>query len=93
LLVCIEKRKKNPGIGFNPDFSRAMFGPHLLKKKFRWDGDIREAVKLWYSDPAAAEQTYGNISMENMFSYARACNQCVGDWDVLSLKDMGMHVL
>jgi len=36
---------------------RKMFGPLLLDKRLRRsDGDIREAVKLWCSDRAAAEE-------------------------------------
>jgi len=42
--------------------SHILFGPYLLNNKSKWDGDIHEAVKLWCSDPAAAEQKYGHIS-------------------------------
>jgi len=54
------------GIGiipFNPDFIHKMFGPLLLDKRLRRsDGDIREAVNLWCSDRAAAEEKYEHIS-------------------------------
>jgi len=56
-LACLMQKR-----GFQPDFLYAMFGPLLLNKNFRLDGDIREAVKLWCSDPAAAEQKYDYIS-------------------------------
>ena len=48
--------------GFYADFTKAMFGPYILNKLSRWDGDIQEAVNLWCSDPAAAEKKYGHIS-------------------------------
>ena len=48
--------------GFNADFTKKMFGPYILNKLSRSDGDIREAVNLWCSDPAAAEEKYGHIS-------------------------------
>ena len=67
VLACLyRKRKDFPGIGFNPDFLHAMFGPNLLNKKSRWDGDIHKAVKLWCSDPAAAEEKYGHVSKWNV---------------------------
>jgi len=56
-LACLMKKR-----GFRPDFLRATFGPHLLNKTSRLDGDIHEAVKLWCSDPAAAVQKYGHTS-------------------------------
>ena len=48
--------------GFNPDFTKKMFGPYILNKLSRWDGDIKRAVDLWWSDPATAEEKYGHIS-------------------------------
>ena len=44
-LYILRKRYKLQG--FNPDFTKKMFGPYILNKLVRWDGDIRKAVKLW----------------------------------------------
>jgi len=78
-------------IGFNPDFIRAMFGPLLLDKRLRRsDGDIHEAVKLWCSDRAAAEEKLGHISywdvsrvtnMKSLFYFKRDFNEAISAWD------------
>ena len=61
-------------IGFlQPDFLCVIYGPLMRSKKLRrTDGDIREAVNLWCSHRAEAEERYGHIS----------------DWDVSSVTDM-----
>ena len=51
LIGCLyHLRKRYKLQGFNPDFTKKMFGPYILNKLVRWDGDIREAIKLWCSD-------------------------------------------
>ena len=61
------------------------------------DGDIREAVNLWCSDPAAAEEQYGHIStwdvtcvtnMEGLFRDKNSFNEDIGAWDVSSVRTM-----
>jgi len=89
------------GIGiipFNPDFIRKMFGPLLLDKRLRRsDGDIREAVDLWCSDRAAAEEKHGHIShwdvsrvtsMRAMFQYDYNFNEDISAWDTSNVTDM-----
>jgi len=89
------------GIGiipFNPDFIRKIFGPLLLDKMLRRsDGDIREAVNLWCSDRAAAEEKHGHISywdvsrvtnMCGFFHAGRAFNEDISAWDTLNVTNM-----
>jgi surface protein len=86
-------------IPFNPDFIRKMFGPLLLDKRLRRsDGDIREAVNLWCSDRAAAEETHGHIShwdvsrvtnMGSLFQFdGGAFNDDISAWDTSNVTDM-----
>jgi surface protein len=72
-------RKKYKLQGFNSEFINIMFGPYLCTKLTRWDGDIRKAADLWYSDPVAAEKKYGHISK----------------WDTSRVTDMSylFHIL
>ena len=83
--------------GFYADFTKAMFGPYILNKLSRWDGDIKKAVNLWCSDPAAAEKKYGHISkwdvscvtnMEGLFDGRKKFNEDIGAWDVSSVTTM-----
>jgi surface protein len=89
------------GIGiipFNPDFIRKMFGPLLLDKRLRRsDGDIREAVNLWCSDRAAAEEKHGHIShwdvsrvtdMSFLFQSKYDFNEDISAWDTSNVTDM-----
>jgi len=99
ILACLyRKRKDFPAIGFNPDFLRATFGPLLFNKLSRCDGDIREAVDLWCSDPAAAEKTYGHISqwdvsrvtnMNKLFYEKRHFDEDISAWDTSNVTKMG----
>ena len=82
---------------FNADFTKKMFGSYILNKLSRSDGDIREAVNLWCSDPAAAEEQYGHISkwdvscvtnMEELFREKEGFNEDIGAWDVSSVTTM-----
>ena len=82
---------------FNADFTKKMFGSYILNKLSRSDGDIREAVDLWCSDPAAAEEQYGHISkwdvscvanMEGLFRDKNSFNEDIGAWDVSSVTTM-----
>ena len=75
---------------FNADFTKKMFGPYILNKLSRSDGDIREAVNLWCSDRTAAEEQYGHISdwdvtcvtnMEGLFRGKKGFNEDIGAWD------------
>ena len=83
--------------GFQPDFLRATFGPLLLNKTSRWDGDIHKAVKLWCSDPAAAEQKYGHMSkwdvsrvtnMSELFRDEADFNEDISAWDTSNVSNM-----
>jgi surface protein len=82
---------------FTPAFIEAMFGPYILSKKSRWDGDIKGAVRLWCEDPDAAEDKYGHISqwdvshvtnMVRLFHDKRAFNEDIRAWDVSSVTTM-----
>jgi hypothetical protein len=54
-IGCLHRVRKMYKIqGFNADFTKKMFGPYILNKLSRSDADIKEAVNLWCSDPAAA---------------------------------------
>jgi len=98
VLACLyRKRKDFPEIGFNPDFLRAMFGPFLLNKKSGWDWDIHDAVKLWCSDPATAEQKYGHINkwdvshvtnMSELFRDKQDFNEDISGWDTSNVEHM-----
>jgi len=89
------------GIGiipFNPDFNCKMFSPLLLDKRLRRsDGDIREAVSLWCSDRAAAEEKHGHIShwdvsrvtnMMNLLWSKRDFNEDISAWDTSNVANM-----
>jgi len=63
----------------------------------RSDGDIREAVDLWCSDRAAAEEKHGHIShwdvsrvtnMGSLFQLQRAVNEAISAWDTSNVTDM-----
>ena len=96
-IGCLYRLRKIYKVqGFNPDFNKKMFGPYICNKLSRHDGDIREAVDLWCSDPAAAEEKYGHISkwdtsrvtnMRFLFAGAEDFNQPIGDWDVSNVLD------
>ena len=92
-ILCLKSLKK----GFNPDFIHIVFGPYICNKLSRSDGDIRDAVKLWCSDPAAAEAKYGHISqwdvshvtdMSMVFKNAHNFNMPLGRWDVSNVTNM-----
>jgi surface protein len=94
-LYFLRKRYKLQG--FNPDFTKKMFGPYILNKLSRTDEDIREAVKLWCSDPAAAEKKYGHISkwdvshvinMDGLFRDCFSFNDDISGWDVSNVTTM-----
>ena len=56
-IGCLyQMHKRNSRFCFTAAFIDKMFRPYLLNKLSRWDGDIRAAVNLWCSDPAAAEE-------------------------------------
>jgi surface protein len=92
-------RKRFPFIGFNPDFIHKMFGPLLLDKRLlRSDGDIHEAVNLWCSDRAAAEERHGHIShwdvsrvtsMRGLFTSMDDFNEDLSVWNTSNVTDMG----
>ena len=82
---------------FNADFTKKMFGPYILNKLSRSDGDIHEAVNLWCSDPAAAQKKYGHISdwdascvtnMEGLFRGKKRFNEDIRAWDMSSVVTM-----
>ena len=86
LIGCLRTLQKGYklSLGFHADFIKAQFFPYIDNKLSRWDGDIREAVNLWCSDPAAAEKKYGHISqwdvsrvtnMNSLFSYQESFNE------------------
>jgi hypothetical protein len=84
-------RKKYKLQGFNSEFINIMFGPYLCTKLTRWDGDIRKAADLWYSDPVAAEKKYGHISkwdtsrvtnMSYLFGKFKSFNEDISQWNV-----------
>ena len=97
-IGCLHRVRKMYKLqGFNAEFTKKMFGPHILNKLSRWDGDISEAVNLWCSDPAAAEKKYGHISkwdvsyvtnMEGLFRGKMEFNEDIGAWDVSSVTTM-----
>jgi len=89
--------KRYPHIGFNPDFIHKMFAPLLLNRLSRWDGDIHEAVDLWYTNRAAAEEKYGHISkwdvsqvtnMNELFQDMNSFNEDISAWDTRNVKEM-----
>ena len=98
-IGCLyELHRRNSRYCFTAAFIDKMFRPYLLDKKFRWNGDIREAVKLWCSDPAAAEERYGHISqwdvscvtnMGYLFREKSEFNDNIQAWDVSKVMDMG----
>jgi hypothetical protein len=63
----------------------------------RWDRDIKAAVNLWWRDPKAAEEKYGNISkwdvsrvtdMDSLFWWNRKFNGDISAWNVSSMTTM-----
>jgi hypothetical protein len=93
LLACLPRLKKRYklSLGFTPEFIKNTLGPCLLDKKTRWYGDIKKAVNLWCSDPAAAEEQYGHISqwdvshvtnMDELFRWKDGFNADISAWDV-----------
>ena len=99
LIGCLRTLQKGYklSLGFHADFIKAQFFPYIDNKLSRWDGDIRVAVNLWCSDPAAAEDKYGHISqwdvsrvtnMESLFENASFFNEDISNWDVSNVKDM-----
>ena len=97
-IGCLYRLRKRYKLqGFNPDFTKKMFGPYILNKLSRWDGDIQAAVDLWCSDPAAAEEKYGHISkwdvshvtnMKGLLRWKRRFNEDVSAWDVRNVTTM-----
>jgi hypothetical protein len=78
---------------FTPAFIDAMLGPYILSKKSRWDGDIKEAVKLRCEDPDAAEDKYGHMSqwdvsrvtkVNSLHNRKAKFNDDIRGWDVSS---------
>ena len=64
------------GILLLPDHLKGLFEPLMPSKYTRTDGDIKEAVEMWCSDPEAhtkAETRYGHIS----------------NWDVNQVTNLG----
>jgi len=99
LIGCLRTLQKEYklSLGFHADFIKAQFFPYIDNKLSRWDGDIREAVNLWCSDPAAAEEKYGHISqwdvsrvtnMNSLFSYQESFNEDISKWDVSNVTNM-----
>jgi surface protein len=97
-IKCLYRLRKMYKLqGFNPDFIHKIFGPYILNKLSRCDGDIQAAVDLWCDDRAAAEKQYGNITkwdvsevanMDWMFNHAYAFIQPIGNWDVSKVENM-----
>lgn len=97
-IGCLNTLRKRYKLqGFTPDFNKKMFGPYIRNKLSRWDGDIREAVDLWCSDPAAAKEKYGHISqwdvsrvtnMNSLFSNQERFNEDISKWDVSNVTNM-----
>jgi surface protein len=99
LLACLPRLKKRYklSLGFTPEFIKNTLGPCLLDKKTRWYGDIKKAVNLWCSDPAAAEEQYGHISqwdvshvtnMDELFRWKDGFNADISAWDVSNVTTM-----
>ena len=98
-IGCLYRLRKRYKLqGFNPDFTKKMFGPYILNKLSRWDGDIQAAVDLWCSDPAAAEEKYGHISkwdvshvtnLKGLLRGRQRFNEDVSAWDVSKVTTMG----
>jgi hypothetical protein len=95
-IKCLYRLRKMYNV-FNADFTKKMFGPYILNKLSRWNGDIKVAVNLWCSDPAAAEERYGHISkwdvsrvtsMEGLFRWRQRFNEDVSAWDVSNVTTM-----
>jgi len=84
----------------DPNFNRSVLGPFLcpyLYDNFLWDGNIREAVNLWCSDPEAAKSRYGHISkwnvlymtsMTRLFDKKWTFNEDISRWDVSKVQNM-----
>jgi surface protein len=100
VFLCLRTYRKTCRAFQSPDFFRGALGPFLcphIFKTFRCDGDIKEAVALWCSDPAAAEEKYGHISkwdvscvtnMRELFCDKRYFNDDISAWDVSSVTTM-----
>jgi surface protein len=96
-IGCLYHLRKRFNLqGFKPDFNKKMFGPYICNKLSRWDGDIRDAVALWHSNPVAAEERYGHISqwdtsrvtnMSYLFHYDEF-NEDISKWDVSKVENM-----
>jgi len=92
LTACMYRK------GFNYDFIRyAFIKPFIKNKKTRWDGDIRHAARLWFSDREAAVERYGEISewdtfyvtnMSGLFKYRKKFNEDISWWNVSRVTDM-----
>ena len=61
------------------------------------DGNIQEAVDLWFMHQSLAEDTYGPINqwdtsnvtdMSNLFSGRTFFNEPIGNWDVSNVTNM-----
>ena len=97
-IGCLYRlRKSYKLLGFNPDFNKKMFGPYIRNKLSRHDGDIREAVDLWCSDPDAAKEKYGHISkwdvsrvtdMSYLFRKRVKFNEDISGWNVSNVTSM-----
>ena len=98
-IWCLNRlqKKYELSLGFHADFIKAQFLPYIYNKLSRWDGDIKEAVKLWCSDPAAAEEKYGHISkwdvshvtnMDGLFRDCFSFNDDISGWDVSNVTTM-----
>ena len=97
-IWCLNRAmKKCKLLRFTPDFIHIMFGPYICNKLSRWDGNIRDAVELWYSDPATAEKIYGHISqwdvsrvtnMDGLFMLVFWFNENLSKWDVSNVTTM-----
>ncbi len=99
-IKCLYRLRKMYKLqGFNPDFTKKMFGPYILNKLSRCDGDIKEAVNLWCKGPAAAEKKYGHISkwdvshvtnMSELFAghSKMTFDEDIGAWDVSKVTTM-----
>jgi hypothetical protein len=92
-----ELHKRNSRMCSTAAFIDKAFRPYLLNKLSRWDGDIKKAVDLWCSDPAAADEQYGHISkwdvshvtnMDEPFCRKNKLNDDIRAWDISSVTTM-----
>lgn len=92
------QRKNKPRINFiQPDFLNIVVGPMMQHRIQRTNDDIREAVDLWFSNRAEAEERYGHISvwdtsrvtdMHELFRYKYEFNDDISRWDVSNVINM-----